>query len=238
MRRIFVIIYLTVGLLSSVAQAAGPAMHIALGKQWLATYAPTYTDEEKKLFLLGTVFPDIRYLGVVKRHQTHYKDVTLQKVFDTKSPFMRGVLFHSFVDEHREKYIKTHQITKKVSEVPRALQGTFLKVIEDEILHQKNDWTEFRLYLTSIPDDEKILDITDEALTQWHTGLTFYFSAYPSMILTQIALFEKGILTLDAPTVKIWSSLVPQYAGSSEMVKYVNDLMASFEKILVSSEKS
>lgn len=237
MRRIVFIVTLTVGLLSSGVQAAGPAMHIALGKQWLATYAPTYTDEEKKLFLLGTVFPDIRYLGVVKRHQTHYKDVTLQKVFETKSPFMRGVLFHSYVDEHREKYINKHQITKKVSDLPRALQGTFLKAIEDEILHQKNDWAEFRLYLTSIPEEEKILGITTEALTQWHTGLTFYFSAYPSMILTQIALFEKGILMLDAPTVKTWSMLLPQYAGSSEMVQYVNDLMGSFEKDLVSAKK-
>ncbi|MGD9592246.1 MAG: hypothetical protein AB7V32_06985, partial [Candidatus Berkiella sp.] len=212
--------------------AAGPAMHVALGERWLVTYAPNYSPQEKSLFLLGTVFPDIRYLGVVKRSQTHYKDVTLAQIYQEKSPFLRGMLFHSFVDEYRMKYIDKHKISKKVAQVPSRLQGTFLKVIEDEILHQKHDWTEFRISLASIPDEEKILNINTEALTQWHTALTFYFSTTPSMILTQIGLFDKGILTLDPPTVKTWSTLVPQYAADPGMVQYLNDLMSSFEKAL------
>ena len=28
-------------------------MHVALGKQWLALFAPSYTEQEKKLFLLS-----------------------------------------------------------------------------------------------------------------------------------------------------------------------------------------
>lgn len=232
MRQIYLIIAMAVGLLSSVAQAAGPAMHIALGNKWLSFFAQEYSEQEKKLFLLGTVFPDIRYLGVVKRNQTHYQDVTLEKVYAQTTPFMRGVYFHSFVDEYREKYIREHDIKKKVSALPRALQGTFLKVVEDEILHAKHDWSEFRIYLSVIPDEEKILDIQDETLTQWHTGLTFYFTACPSIILTQLSLFEKGILTLDAATVKSWSILVPQYAANPEMIKYLDNFMASFDKTL------
>lgn len=232
MRHVYCIIIITVGLLSSVAQAAGPAMHIALGNKWLSTFAPNYSEQEKKLFLLGTVFPDIRYLGTVKRNQTHYQEVTLEKVYAQTTPFMRGVYFHSFVDEYREKYIRQHDVMKKVASIPRALQGTFLKVVEDEMLHPKHDWSEFRLYLSSIPNEEKILDITDETLTQWHTGLTFYFTACPSMILMQLSLFEKGILVLDAPTVKSWSTLVPQYATDPGMIKYLDNFMVSFENTM------
>ncbi len=229
MRQFITLILLAVGLLSSVSYAAGPVMHIALGQRWLAIYAPNYTEEEKKLFLLGTVFPDIRYLGVIKRSQSHFNGVTLEKVIQTTSPFQQGVLFHSFVDEYREKYVRQKGIEKKITEVPRALQGTFLKLIEDQIIHEKNDWTQFQLYLTTIPDEEKAYGIDTQSLTQWHTGLTFYFSTLPSFILTQVSLFDKGILTLDAQTVKDWSLLLPKYASDPVMLKYVEDLLASFD---------
>ena len=46
MRQLIKVILLAVGLLSSVAYAAGPVMHVALGQRWLAIYAPQYTEEE------------------------------------------------------------------------------------------------------------------------------------------------------------------------------------------------
>ncbi len=237
MRQLIKVILLAVGLLSSVAYAAGPVMHVALGQRWLAIYAPQYTEEEKKLFLLGTVFPDIRYLGVIKRSQSHFDGVTLEKVAQTTSPFQRGVLFHSFVDEYRDKYVRQKGIEKKIKEVPRSLQGTFLKLIEDQIIHEKNDWAQFRLYLATIPEDEKAYGIDAQSLTQWHTGLTFYFSTLPSFILTQVSLFDKGILTLEAQTVKEWSLLLPKYASDPVMTKYVADMFASFEKTMKNKEK-
>jgi hypothetical protein len=211
-------------------------MHIVLGQQWLAKYAPEYTDEEKKLFLLGTVFPDIRYLGVIKRSQSHFKGMTLDKVHQTSSAFLRGVYFHSFVDEYREKFVRKSQIDKKFIEVPRNLQGTFLKLVEDQIIDPKYDWSQFRNYLATIPEDEKKYGIDNiQALTQWHTGLTVYFSTLPSNILTQLSLFEKGILILDAATVKSWSFLLPKYASDPMMQKYVDEMLLAFDKTFVAS---
>lgn len=241
MRRIVLFLVCAVGLLSFSAQAAGPVMHIALGQQWLNLYAPTYTQEEKKLFLLGTVFPDIRYLGVIKRSQSHYKGMTLEKVYQANTPFMRGMYFHSFVDEYREKYIKQHDIMKKIATVPPQHLGTFLKLIEDEIIHKQNDWSEFRLYLASIPEEEKILDIKIEALREWHTALTIYFTMYPSFILNQFTLFDsifdKGIFSFDPQIIKSWSALLPQYAADPAMHQYLDDLMKSFERTMEDSLK-
>ncbi|HRE30874.1 MAG TPA: hypothetical protein PLD88_02770, partial [Candidatus Berkiella sp.] len=178
-----VILLIIVCLLSFGLKAAGPAMHVTLGEKWIATFAPEYSEEQKKLFLLGTVFPDIRYLGVIKRNQTHFKGMTLEKVYAADSPFMRGMYFHSFVDEYRDRCVRKSGIEKTITEIPRHQQGTFLKLIEDQILHSQYRWPEFKKYLMSIPDDEKKFGLEISALTQWHTGLTFYFSTKPSMIL-------------------------------------------------------
>lgn len=231
------IIAAIVGLLSLESQAAGPVMHVALGERWLALYAPQYTEEEKKLFLLGTVFPDIRYLGVIKRSQSHFKGITLAKVYENTSPFQRGVLFHSFVDEYREKFVRSVAIEKQFVEVPRHLQGTFLKLVEDQIVHGKQDWGKFRIFLSSIPEEEKSYGIDIQSLTQWHTGLTVYFTTLPSFILTQVSLFDKGILTLDAATVKLWSTLLPKYADDPTLQKYVDSLFLSFDKALSSQKE-
>ncbi|MBN9289212.1 MAG: hypothetical protein J0H47_14900 [Gammaproteobacteria bacterium] len=232
MRRILFITVMIVSFIPFVVQAAGPIMHVALGERWLALYAPQYTEDEKKLFLLGTVFPDIRYLGVIKRSQSHFKGVTLAKVYESNSPFQRGMLFHSFVDEYREKFVRNSTVEKQFVEVPRHLQGTFLKLVEDQIVHDRQDWAKFRMFLSSIPEEEKIYGIDIQSLTQWHTGLTVYFTTLPSFILTQVSLFDRGILTLDAPTVKLWSTLLPRYATDPKMQKYVDELFLSFEKTL------
>ncbi len=230
--RIFFV--LIVGLLSFDAQAAGPVMHIILGQQWLNVYAPDYTEEEKKLFLLGTVFPDIRYLGVIKREQSHFKGVTLQKVLKANNPFQRGMLFHSFVDEYREKFVHRVAIEKKISGVPTQWRGTLLKLVEDQLLHEKYNWSQIKMFLGTIPEEEKNFGIEAHALTQWHTGLAFYFSATPSFILTQLSLFDQGILSLDAEQVKLWSTLIPQYAGDSHFQKYVDNLLKAFDKEIAS----
>lgn len=234
MFKVRAIALLIVGLLSFKLFAAAPAMHVTLGGKWLATFAPEYTEEEKKLFLLGTVFPDIRYLGVIRRDQTHYKGMTLEKVYAEQSPFIRGMLFHSFVDEFREHCVRKSGIEKMLKEVPRKQQGTFLKLLEDQILHSTYKWTEFKKFLISIPDDEKKFGLETTSLTQWHTGLSLYFTTTPSNILQQVSLFEQSILTLDAPTIKAWGTLLPKYAEDPQMQKHVAELLQAFDNAFIS----
>ena len=227
------ILLLLVGLLPFNLFAAAPAMHVTLGGKWLATFAPEYTEEEKKLFLLGTVFPDIRYLGVIKRDQTHFKGMTLEKVYAAKSPFTRGMLFHSYVDEFRERCVRQSGIEKRLKEVPRNQQGTFLKLLEDQVLHNTYKWTEFKRFLLSIPDEEPNFGLETTSLTQWHTALSLYFTTTPSNILQQVSMFEQSILTLDAPTIKAWGALLPKYAEDPQMQKHVADLLHAFDKAFI-----
>jgi len=70
------------------------------------------------------------------------------------------------------------------------------------------------------------------ALTQWHAVLTLYFSMQPSTLLAQISLFDRGIMNLDPATVKLWSTLIPQYAEDPIFKDYVNQMIAAFDKQL------
>lgn len=215
--------------------ASAPAMHVFLGERWLAKFAPEYQEEDKKLFLLGTVFPDIRYLGVIKREQTHFKNVTLQKIRQEKSAFKRGMLLHSYVDELRENYAPREAVEKKLSDIPRPLQGTFLKLLEDQILQDKLNWALFRSALLSIPEEEKKIGIPEKSLAEWHTGLTVYFSVFPSLLLMQLGMMEQKIFILDAPTVKLWGTLLPQYTHNKEVQQYLDGFIKTFDKKLKSA---
>lgn len=237
MRQFALLLIFLVGLLSFETHAAGPIMHAVLAQRWLAINAPEYTPEEKRLFILGSLFPDIRYLGVIKRNQTHFHGITLRKITEKDSAFERGILFHSYVDEFRDKKVRQLGIEKKFTQVPSRLQGTFLKLVEDQILHSQYNWADCRVYLATIPEEEKKWNIDLQTLTQWHTGLTLYFTLFPSVILGQIALFDHGILILDAATVKQWSILLPQYVADPDMQEYVNTLLSDFEKALSNQEK-
>lgn len=212
--------------------SAGPITHVALGEKWLKLVAPDYTEDQKKEFLLGTVFPDIRYLGVIKREKTHYKGVTLESVRKADTPFKQGMLFHSYVDEFREKWVREKGIDKKLTDISPQQQRTFLKIIEDQILYSEYSWGFFRQYLMTIPHEEREYGIEDKALNEWHTGLTLYFTASPELLLVQIGLLEKDILTIKAPVIKQWGTLLPEYTSRVDMQKHVSDMIDAFEKAI------
>jgi hypothetical protein len=86
-----------------------------------------------------------------------------------------------------------------------------------------------RGYLVTIPEEEKTYGIDIQSLTQWHAGLTLYFTAQPSFILSQISLFEQGVMSLDPQTVKLWSSMIPEYAQKPEFQAFVDGLMKAFD---------
>ena len=228
--RILTIVILCLSTLALPAKAAGPVMHVMLGERWLAKYAPNYTAEEKRIFLLGTVFPDIRYLGVIDKNKTHFKSVTLQNVYQGNSPFKRGMLFHSYVDDFRNKIVLQSGLNKNLQAIPSRYRGTFLKLVEDQILHEQAPREAFIQTLSEIPEDEKQFNIPPKSLMQWHTGLTLYFSTLPSTILMQLGLFDKPILSLDASTVKTWGILLPEYVQQDVFRNHVKKTLSSFDR--------
>ena len=101
-----------------------------------------------KEFIFGTSFPDIRYLKVVSRTETHFTNVSLQDILQEKNSFKAGMVFHSFVDERREAYVVENHFYKKIPNFKFSSQS--LKFAEDEILKSYLDIFKYHAYFDAI----------------------------------------------------------------------------------------
>ena len=150
---------------------AAPIAHIFLAIQMLS--GPFEGRFDEKEFILGTSFPDIRYLKVVERAETHFPDITLEDILQEKNSFKAGILFHSFVDEQREAYVVENHFYEKIPNFRFASQS--LKFAEDEILKQLFNTKQYQSYFDKILKEEKAYNIPELYIRTWHTFLQGYF---------------------------------------------------------------
>src|SRR5690606_28508994 len=97
-------IFLLIILNSIAAHAAGPILHAYLGLRWIEKHGSDFSPHEKQAFILGTLFPDIRYLADISREKTHFDVKTLKQVKKGQNAFEQGMRFHSYVDRKRSQY--------------------------------------------------------------------------------------------------------------------------------------
>jgi hypothetical protein len=154
---------------------AAPIGHIYLALQLLNGPLKGVNHQD---FLIGTSFPDIRYLAHIPREKTHYQHVDLQRILTEREPFKQGMLFHSFVDQERERFMKENQINNLLPSLPH--KSGILKGLEDQLLHPKlPDKSFLRLFDTVIDQELKI--VTHKIIIQeWHTNLQNYFFYGPT----------------------------------------------------------
>ncbi|MCS5708168.1 hypothetical protein CC99x_004550 [Candidatus Berkiella cookevillensis] len=213
---------------SAVSHASGPIMHAYLGIKWLEKYGIEYTPLQKRDFILGTLFPDIRYLGTISRSKTHIKTDSLQEVKAGKTPFEQGMRFHNYVDVTRARFLSRHAINQEIQKLPAKHRGTFVKLIEDQIAFSKADWESVKAYLAEIIKEEEAY-VDRSTITKWHMGLSFYFSAAPSTLLSQISIFNQNILTIEASTINLWSETLKEYSENKNFQQYVDALINNFQ---------
>lgn len=80
---------------------AAPITHVVLTAKIFDNF---FQDKVKKDFFIGTLFPDIRYLKVIDRDQTHFSNLSISDL-KTEDSFLAGMKFHSMIDVVREKFI-------------------------------------------------------------------------------------------------------------------------------------
>lgn len=208
--------------------AAAPLMHLCLASKFLALHGTKYTPDQKNSFLRGTSFPDIRYLGCIAREKTHDKDVTLQTISTTVSPFEAGKKFHVWVDEVREQLIeqwRIYEILSELSKSPHHNRGLFLKLIEDAVLfnNTSNKALDALMLFSTIDPEAHEYGISSKKIVQWHAILTTYLSIQPSWLLKL-----NSLLLSKVP--KLWSTDVPRLAEEKILIDYVDRLLTEFEK--------
>lgn len=117
--------------------------HFYFAQKYFDTKA-CFSEDERQAFVLGTLFPDIRYLRCIGRSETHHSGITLADVDAQENPFLCGYFLHSFVDEAREAFIEEYGMYESLDKI---LQGSsfvnrkcmLLKLLEDVILSKDID---------------------------------------------------------------------------------------------------
>lgn len=211
--------------------AAAPVTHALLAEKWMAAQEQ-YDDMEKRSFIIGTLFPDIRYMGDVKRSDTHEKGVTVKRLKEKQNAFLKGKRLHVFVDELREKCVVKWKMYDKIQHVPnQRRRALFLKLLEDEILYPKQDWQQVRNYLTHIDPEERKFQIEVSKIKRWHRNQSMAFTALPSDYIWHLALFNKSFAGVKPEVLREWSKILPKMAKDPEMQHYVEKLLKEFDKV-------
>ncbi len=162
---------------------AGPIAHIICALAILNSGALKIQDE--KAFILGNCYPDIDYIGVVKRDITHYPHIRWEDVIAAPTDFQKGVLLHSLVDE-----VRIAQLEKPNEEsIPHLpiMRSQIMKFFEDALLYPqlKAAWPRIAHYFDKIILEEKAAHhLTDGALTQWHHFIKTYCTQEPTVTNT------------------------------------------------------
>lgn len=155
-----------------------PATHILVVEK---VYTRYFSHLDRKAFILGTSFPDIRYPADIKRDQTHFNGISLAKII-TKPAFEAGLYFHSFVDEIWNTFIRSHE-AQLFSLIPhdRAMFHT-MKTLQDLYLFDQSDnWQTIVDYFDTILPIESRFGASQEMVLRWHTVLANYLSKPPDI---------------------------------------------------------
>ncbi len=225
---------LIVGAVSWSLQAAGPVTHVILAQKWLDTCEKQYTPADRKNFIIGTLFPDVRYLADLPREKTHAAHITLEQIGSETNAFTAGSLFHSWVDNVREYYLKDKKgkILPRLKSVCSLLASNYLKFLEDQIYFVPGSWDDVKEDLKTITDDERKSDISTAMIEEWHHDLITQLSYPPSGYFGQMAQQHKRYYELPPDVVVSWSLSLPKNAAEPFFKNYAKELMAFFDQQL------
>lgn len=204
--------------------AAAPLTHLYAAQLW-NDYVEGFNKEESCAFFLGNLFPDIRYLAEIPREMTHINGVSFRDVKEHLSPFVKGLIFHSVIDELREHVVIESEIYSILEDVESEHLTTLLKLVEDEILWDMLDGKQFLPFLKSVIEEELQTGISPDLIRKWHFFLGYYLGNRPSHTLYSLALMDRPFLNIPSEIVQRWFFLLPQLAENPLFRTHVESLL-------------
>lgn len=145
---------------------AAPVTHIIFAQKVFASH---FFAKKKAEFIVGTSFPDIRYLGIIKREETHLSPGSLREINEEDS-FLAGVKLHVYIDRVREEYITKRGVYEFIPETRYAVSA--LKLLEDRYLYNKlSNWKEISIFFDDIYKEELSFNLSEDSIKNWHAIL-------------------------------------------------------------------
>ncbi|MDP3889337.1 MAG: hypothetical protein Q8Q25_02215 [bacterium] len=210
---------------------AGPIAHIFCALSVLNSGALTVTD--KKAFIVGTSFPNIRYLGDIKNELSHKRKITWDTVQNEPSSFKAGMLFHVLVDEARENYFIEKGMYEKVTK--RKNLEPAIKLYEDIILYDwVTDWQSIVRYFDTVLEQEQQHAFSNDRVMLFHTFLQRYLSMQPTreyvsnLVITSHPTFDTMLPLFKPFSVYVFKYYVNTLMDMLEQTPEVKDIITSF----------
>ena len=203
---------------------AMPVTHVILAEEWLKR-VPMKNIWDRREFILGNLFPDIRYLVGIPRERTHWAGLTAGQILEEPAPFLRGMKVHSFVDEVRASLMEEWGIHELVPELPIKHRATFYKLLEDEVLFDRIDHYEIQEVLLISSTLEDLESIDDQKLWRWHAILDVYFSMRPSQLMRKLAENGKSLWGISPDQLMIWSHWLSFLSTNTQIQNYVDAMI-------------
>ena len=143
---------------------AGPISHVVFAEKAAHSFLNV---EDEPQFIVGNLFPDIRYLDVVDRRSSHSEGVTIADIQRESDSFKAGVLLHSLVDETREGRVTKSNVYKLLPNSP--LISVALKICEDMKLYDCTpNWQTYINYMDLILTQELDYGVAKSDIRRWH----------------------------------------------------------------------
>lgn len=129
-------------------------------------------------FVIGTIFPDIRYLAHKDRDLTHIYNTSAKEI-PTDNSFKAGLYVHCFIDERRVQLLKELGMMEFIDY--NWINESALKLVEDVVLFDKiQNWEEILTILALILPEETEYGISKEIVRKWHADIQRYIKESPS----------------------------------------------------------
>lgn len=154
---------------------AGEVGHVVYGAR-MATFLGDKVEHVS--FWVGTLFPDIRHLGVTSRKRSHESDLSLSGLVG-ENDFATGMKVHAWIDETRTKFLESANMKEELPWHPFVPHA--LKLVEDELLYDRyDDWNLIFRALNRVYEEELRLVNDEQRIVKWHGILQEYFKEKPN----------------------------------------------------------
>lgn len=186
--------------------SAGPIVHLWVAERFCEICGIIDRDTIKAI-IVGSEFPDIRYITRDSRSCTHPETFDLQEVLQGKTAFEVGMKLHVWVDVMREKFIAS-RVYYAVAPHADRFPATLLKFIEEEIMSDFYDGRRWSFCFDEVLLEE--LEFTNrEMICKWHGMIKWTISVRPSWLLWGQS-YRGSAFGVPVNTLYDWSSLLPQ----------------------------
>jgi hypothetical protein len=199
--------------------------HAALAER---VYDKHFYKLNRRDFLIGALFPDIRYLGHVKREITHFEKINFDHILAEKNSFLAGMLYHSFVDKIREEWMVGNGLYDLIPYEHRWMQA--VKLFEDRFFYSDiPNWQIVEAYFKNILPDELKFGMSKDVIEQWHSVLVKYFMYQPTAASILTSTKEMGLSEQIAHDINLHIEVIEK---NKNLIKLAQKFHDEYESIL------